>query len=226
MYADYLVEMTIDGQVVWEWRTWEHLDPVMHPITIQDRRSDWTHANVVAETHDGNLVVSFRNISTVVMIERTTGQVVWTLGSPPLAQQHAPLPLPNGSVLLFDNGAHRRDHPGTFSRVLEVDPCTSTIAWEYTDPSLFGFFSPYLGNAQRLTNGNTLICEGCQGRIFEVTPSGDVVWEFVCPYFVNEQFYMRGHGNAAEPRRPVLNKWVFRAFRYTAEEIERARQFS
>ncbi len=226
MYGDYLVEITTDGRLVWEWRSWEHLDPATHPITLQDRRAEWTHANSVAETDDGNLVVSFRNISTVVMIERSTGEIVWELGGPPLAQQHAPLPLPTGNILIFDNGTHRRDHPATFSRVIEVDPRTSAIVWEYTDPALFEFFSPYVGNAQRLANGNTLICEGCHGRIFEVTPSGEVVWEFVSPYFVEEQFFARGLQDAADPRRPVLNNWVFRAFRYTPEEIERARRVS
>ena len=70
IYADYLLEMTTAGQVVWEWRSWEHLAPETHPITLQDRRTEWTHGNTVAETADGNILVSFRNISTVVMIER------------------------------------------------------------------------------------------------------------------------------------------------------------
>jgi uncharacterized protein (UPF0248 family) len=115
------------------------------------------------------------------MIDRASGQIIWELGSPPLAQQHAPRPLPNGNLLIFDNGTHRRDHPAPYSRVIEVDPCSSEIVWEYTDPSLFEFFSPYVGNAQRLANGNTLICEGCYGRLFEVTRTGEVVWEYVNP---------------------------------------------
>jgi hypothetical protein len=86
--------------------------------------------------------------------------------------------------------------------------------WEYQDQSLFDFFSPYISGAQRLPNGNTLICEGCDGRIFEVTPAGQIVWEYVSPYFV------------PEPGRPGLNNWVFRAFRHTPEEIERARLLS
>ena len=45
------------------------------------------------------------------------------------------------------------------------------------------FFSPYMGSVQRLWNGNTLICESAFGRLFEVTPDGDVVWEFVIPDF-------------------------------------------
>jgi len=212
MYADYLVEMTTGGEVVWEWRSWEHLDPATHPMTLQDRRAEWTHGNTVAETAEGHIVVSFRNISTVVMIERPTGKIVWRLGSPPLAQQHDPRPLANGNLLIFDNGTHRRDHPTTFSRVIEVDPRTSAIVWEYADQSLFEFFSPSISGAQRLANGNTLICEGVHGRIFEVTREGEVVWEYVSPHFFHE------------PTGPGLNNWVFRAFRHTAEEIDAARR--
>lgn len=211
IYADYLLEMTTQGQVVWEWRSWEHLDPATHPITPQDHRAEWTHGNTVAETAEGNLLVSFRNISTVVMIERGGGRIVWELGAPPLAQQHDPRPLANGDVLIFDNGTHRRDHPATFSRVIEVDPRNNAIVWEYTDQSLFEFFSPYISGAQRLGNGNTLICEGVHGRIFEVTPGGEVVWEYVNPYFFTE------------PGRPGINNWVFRAFRYSEDEIAAAR---
>jgi len=212
MYADYLLETTTRGEVVWEWRSWEHLDFETEIITQQDRREEWTHGNTVAEMDDGNLVVSFRNICTVVIIDRRTGAIAWKLGGPPLAQQHDPRPLPNGHLTIFDNGTHRRDHPLPYSRVIEVDPRTSTIVWEYHDQSLFDFFSSYISGAQRLANGNTLICEGCHGRIFEVTPEGQIVWEYISPYF------------AFEPGRSGLNNWVFRAFRYTPEQIERARK--
>jgi hypothetical protein len=212
IYADYLIEMTTSGDIVWEWRCWEHMEPEAYPMTLQDHRAEWTHGNTVAETADGNILVSFRNISTVIMIERATGNIVWQLGSPPLAQQHDPRPLPNGNILIFDNGTHRRDRPETFSRVIEVDPRTSAIVWEYSDPALFDFYSPYISGAQRLVNGNTLICEGIFGRLFEVTHAGEVVWEYVSPYF----FEARG--------RPGLNNRVFRAFRYTEDEIAAARR--
>ena len=76
MYADYLVEMTTDGRVVWEWRTWEHLDPETDRITaIQERREEWTHGNGIAELPNGNIVVSFRTISTVIITNEKPGRL-------------------------------------------------------------------------------------------------------------------------------------------------------
>jgi hypothetical protein len=210
MYADYLVEMTTEGKTVWEWRTWEHLDPEADRITaVQDRREEWTHGNGLAELPNGDIVVSFRVISTVIIIDRKTGKIIWKLGAPPLSGQHAPLPLPNGHLLLFDNGPHRLDHPMPFSRVIEVELATKQIVWKYQERRESNFFSPRISNAQRLPNGNTLICEGDFGRFFEVTRDGELVWEYVNPYF----------GEA--PTGP--NNRVFRAYRYSKEEIARAR---
>lgn len=211
MYSDYLVEVTTSGEKVWEWHAWQHLDPATDRITPQDRREEWTHGNTVAELADGNFVVSFRNISTVAIVDRASGRVTRKLGPPMLAQQHDPRPLANGNLTIFDNGTHRQDHPWPFSRVIEVDPRTSAIVWEYREQMPFNFFSPYISGAQRLPNGHTLVCEGCFGRIFEVTAAGEVVWEYVSPHF------------GMSPRFG-LNNFVFRAFRYSGAEIDRARR--
>ena len=47
----------------------------------------------------------------------------------------------------------------------------------------FNFFTPFVGGAQRLPNGNILAVEGLKGRIFEFTPQGDIVWEYMTPFF-------------------------------------------
>jgi hypothetical protein len=206
IYADYLVEMTTAGDVVWRWSSWEHLDPREYPIPfVEDTRAEWTHANAVIELSNGNLMVSFRNISTLIEIERGSGRVIWSLGTPPLSGQHAPTELPNGNVLIFDNGQHRLDDALSFSRVIEVDRASKEIVWKYQDDPVEYFYSSRISNAQRLPNGNTLICEGAFGRIFEVMPDGTLVWEYVNPFF-------DGPSNR-----------VFRAYRYSPQEIERAR---
>jgi hypothetical protein len=77
-----------------------------------------------------------------------------------------------------------------YSRVLEIDPVAMKIVWQYT-PNEAGFlypmdssrfYSPFISGMQRLPNGNTLITEGSNGRVFEVTPDYEIVWEFISPY--------------------------------------------
>ncbi|KHF31639.1 hypothetical protein CM49_06147 [Paenibacillus sp. P1XP2] len=80
----------------------------------------------------------------------------------------------------------RRDH----SRILEINPVTLAIEWQYTPTEAgfqapldsYRFYSPYISSAQRLPNGNTLITEGADGRIFEVTREHELVWEYISPY--------------------------------------------
>jgi hypothetical protein len=72
-----------------------------------------------------------------------------------------------------------------YSRVLEIDPQTLDVVWEYrvdrpdTAKGERKFFSWFISSAQRLPNGNTLIDEGADGRIFEVTQFGEIVWEYI-----------------------------------------------
>jgi hypothetical protein len=154
-------------------------------------------------------MVSFRNISTVARIDRATGKFVWKLGPELLAQQHDPSLLPDGNVLIFNNGTRRQRNPLVFSSVIEVDPASGRIVWEYRDATAIqSFFSSYISGAQRLPNGNTLICEGLTGRIFEVTPQAEVVWEYVNPHFFDAQVFGMSNG-------------VFRAFRYGRERFPR-----
>jgi hypothetical protein len=145
------------GETVWEWRVWDHLDPAEFPIAVPENpRADWTHGNTVVELADGNL----SNISTIVRIDRRSGKVVWTLRSPVVSGQHAPTPLANGNILIFDNGPHRLDQTFPFSRVIEVHPATNEIVWKYQEAFPQNFYSDRISNAQRLPNGNTLINEG------------------------------------------------------------------
>jgi hypothetical protein len=213
MYSDALYEVTPGGEISWEWHAWQHLDPAVDLITAQDERTEWTHANTVSELADDNLLVSFRNISLVAIVDRASGELVWRLGHEVLGQQHDPQELPNGNILIFDNGAHRVDAALNFSRVIEVDRRTHEIVWEYRDDPPHAFFSAYISGAQRLPNGNTLITEGAYGRIFEVTPEGETVWEYVSPYFgswsrIDTSLVGRGQQNP-----------VYRAFRYTPDEL-------
>jgi outer membrane protein assembly factor BamB len=206
MWADVIVEVDSGGNRVWEWHAAEHLDLELDVVTFNDSRDEWSHGNTVVPLDDDRVMFSFRNISTVGIINKSTGDIVWRLGGEVLAQQHDPSLLSNGNILVYDNGSHSAHHALPFSRVVEVDPKTNQVVWEYSDNPAYNFFSPYISGARRLPNGNTLITEGMFGRMFQVTPEGDVVWEYINPYFYEDS------------EHAVVNR-VFRATHYQPEEI-------
>lgn len=76
IYADVVYEVTPQGEIVWTWHAYEHLNPETDIITAQDERHEWSHGNTVGELADGNIVLSFRNISTVVIVDKNTGEII------------------------------------------------------------------------------------------------------------------------------------------------------
>lgn len=174
-----------------------------------------------------NIILDSREANILAIIDKKTGKIVWKIGphydtSEELINlgwiigQHnvhmIPRGLPGeGNILVFDNGGwggYGVPNPGStsgnrnalrdYSRVIEFDPITLKIVWQYT-PKEAGFiipldaarfYSPFISNAQRLPNGNTLITEGSDGRIIEVTKDHEIVWEYISPYDGNDSVKM------------------------------------
>jgi hypothetical protein len=84
-------------------------------------------------------------------------------------------------MLLFDNCGQRNQ-----STIWEFNPVTREVYWYYRGNSRHPFFSAVCGTAQRLPNGNTLITESDNGRVFEVTRDKEIVWEFYNPHRAGE----------------------------------------
>lgn len=184
-----------------------------------------------------NILISSRNANFTAIIDRHTGNIVWEIGptySPrqdgglgpdklprPIDQisgQHGGYMIPEGlpgagDILMLDNqgeGGYPPAHLSALagSRVLEINPVTKQIVWEYnardSGENALAFYTPFIGNVDRLPNGNTLINEGVYGRLFQVTPNGQIVWEYVSPY----------KGDA--PGAPIvghpkaLSNWIYR----------------
>ena len=219
----YIVEITRDKELVWEWRGEEHLDELEALLGpdrwahVMDRATgefacDWAHNNTLQiippnTTYEksgddrftpGNVLVSYRSCDVIAVVERPSGRMVWAWGPGILDGQHKPHMLPSGNVLIFDNGTLRK-----WSRVIELDPLTGRIEWEYAAEPRASFYSAYISSAERLGNGNTLICDGMNARLFEVTAGGEVVWEF------------------RNPRHdPRASRIIYRCQRYSAEYVE------
>lgn len=213
IWADVVVEMNWDGEILWKWSAAEHLAFEDAPLDPHFAREHWPMANTVNQTHDGDLIVGFRSASLVVRINRETNDITWILRAPVVSQQHYPHELENGNVLVFDNGSFRDGVSFPYSRAIEVDPATQQVVWEYKDNPPQNFYSPYMSSASRLPNGNTLIAEGTFGRVFEVTTDGRVVWEYIVPWF---GAFANGVGHDSS-RGP--NNSLFRAYRYSPQDV-------
>jgi hypothetical protein len=209
MYADCVTEVSPTGQTVWEWHAISEMDVEKYPIYPTAKREEYCHGNTVCPLPNGDVIINWRYNNTMVVVDRQNKQVKWDLRDLSYGQQHDVQKLENGNILFFANGALVQDQgPEAGSRIIEIDASTKQVVWQYRGTPPHSFFSWFLGGVQRLSSGNTLICEGAWGRIFEVTPQGETVWEYVSPYFVDKHpAYTAGN-------------YIFRVYRYAAGSPE------
>ena len=125
----------------------------------------------------GDILVSSRDMSLIGILNVEKSQFVWTWGPGFVCGQHQPTLLDNGNIMLLDNGWKKRN----YSRIIELDPVTKEIEWEYKADPKENFFTFGRGSNQRLPNQNTLVTDTCSGRVFEITKDGRIVWEFYNP---------------------------------------------
>jgi hypothetical protein len=187
MWGDVVTEIDPGGSVVREWRSWEHLSTDHHVKCPLESRKEWTHLNSIEITTGGDWLLSFRLTSTIAIVDAQTGDVRWRWGTDVLSHQHHATELEDGHILVFDNGCHRREMP-SFSQIIEIDREGDKIVWRYQGEPILAFYSFMISGCERLPNGNTLITEGATGRLFEITPEGETVWEFVSPWILPSRF--------------------------------------
>lgn len=204
--ADEILEVNRAGDVVWRWRAREHLASFISAELLK-KGGDLTHINSVRELpgnrwhrdgddrfRPGNLLISARNLNRIFIIDRSSGAVTWSYGDE-LDLQHEAIMIPSGSpgagnILLFDNG-YRQTHRYRKSRIIEINPVTNSVVWEYSSEN---FYSPTSGVQQPLPNGNILIGSSRGGRIFEIDRQGRTVWEWTPPFHpVRPLRYPRDH---------------------------------
>jgi hypothetical protein len=213
-----VAEITREKKIIWEWKSYEHFDIETDIECPLANRLVWGYTNSVDVFPNGDVLLSFRHFNTVAIIERKTGDIVWRWGKEGLlGHQHCASILHNGNILIFDNGLHRKpckpDHPHEISsfevsRAVEVNRFTDEVVWEYIDPGHL-MFTNFCGSAQRLPNGNTLMCESRTGTFYEVTYDKDIVWKYQSPFVI---------------QRPEIWGWkelrlIFQAHRY-GEDFE------
>jgi hypothetical protein len=190
-YEDVILKISPDGQI---------LDEISIPLALKSLPGimkqktdafDPTHLNdvepvsaeVAAELPmlaSGDLLVSLRDISTIVAIDPSTKAAKWAMVGR-FRRQHDPDLLPGGRMMVFDNLGGSDPAACGESRILEFDVITWQETWRYDGCDGHRFESEVWGVQQALPNGNVLLTESFGARVFEVTRDkpARIVWEYV-----------------------------------------------
>ncbi|HJN95057.1 MAG TPA: arylsulfotransferase family protein [Gammaproteobacteria bacterium] len=196
-----LYEVNAEGEVVWEWHAYNHLD--LNRWSPATPEGDWLHVNSMAPIPEnkwydagderfkpGNILLNARNINTMYIIDKNSKQVVWEGThnyNGGMSHSHEPEMIEKGrpgagNIILFDNGLFttNRVHTGQ-TYIVELNPVTWDVVWVYETEGYANikFFSKTMGSQKRLPNGNTFIAEDNTGRLFQVKPDKSIVWEYV-----------------------------------------------
>ena len=197
LYEDYLVILSPDGELIKEVsfldlfansQTHKHILEQFrrNPVGGDTPAGDMTHPNAFELIPDklvgklpflkkGHILVSFRNLSMLAMIDPENEMITWSMYLP-ARFQHDPRFLSDGTVILFDNEGHVG--PEGRSRVIRVDLLTSEILWSYAGTIEEPLYSAYHSSVDPLPNGNVLITESLAGRLLEVTSDGEIAWDY------------------------------------------------
>jgi len=192
---DMLVQVSPDGEVLREISTLAALYESGYQGVLSTPAKllnwDFNHLNDVEELsaelapafpmfNPGDLLISLRNFNLVVVVDGKTEKIKWHFRHP-LIRQHDPDFEPDGRIVIFDNNDDTTAD-GRFwgrSRLISVDPATKDYEVIYPLAAETEFYTQTAGKHQLLPNGNRLIIEANAGRLFEVTPDGDIVWDWV-----------------------------------------------
>ncbi|HUF40182.1 MAG TPA: arylsulfotransferase family protein [Anaerolineales bacterium] len=186
VYDNVIQLQDTDKNVLFEWHGIDHFDPLDSYVNLANSPSDYIHANAIEMDLDGNLLLSSRHLSEITKIDLSTGDIIWRLGGKNneftftndigFSYQHDIRRLANGNISLFDNGnQHSPPHSRAVEYALDEVGMTVNLVWKYpADTSLFG---PFMGNMQRLDNGNTLIGWGGLPMFTEALADGTKTYE-------------------------------------------------
>jgi hypothetical protein len=181
-------EVDVNKNLVFEWRSWDHFEITdASTLDLTAPVIDYVHCNAIESDVDGHILISSRHLDEITKIDRQTGDIIWRMGGSQneftlvgdvqwYSRQHSIRRTASGTVTIFDNGNLNTPQE---SRVVEYDldeaNKVATLVWEFRQTP--AVYAPHTGNAQRLSNGNTLISWGPLGIVTEVRPDGTKAFE-------------------------------------------------
>lgn len=196
-----VVEYDAEKNIVFYWRSVDHIPIENSYANLKQPSIAFTHFNKATLDRDGALLVSCKPLSSILKIDRLSGDIVWTLGGKGndfqfvgeheenaptyFSSQHDPTRLANGNLMIFDNGSqHKPQYSRCVEYALDEENMVAEMVWEYRrSPDVYGKGN---GSCQRFDNGSTLVgwgdasTEGGPGAT-EIDSEGETVFEMNFP---------------------------------------------
>jgi hypothetical protein len=175
-----------DGMVLFEWSPFDHFAiEDLDPAERAGANVNWTHGNAIDLEPDGNLLISFRSLSEITLVDTRTGAVRWRMGGranqftftgamPPFRHQHGVRTAGPGRITLLDNLG---EPGGSRAERYVVDEETRTVQLDGSATPAPATVAQLGGTTQQLPGGRALVAFGNGGRVQEFDAAGGIVWE-------------------------------------------------
>ena len=162
------IQEVLDGKVVWEFQSieneflYDYCDEENRKIMTYEPCLDYIHFNSMQiDPADGNLVCSFRNIDSIIKLDRKTGKVIWILGGngdefglteqQKFSKQHSISFISDHSILIFDNGYKNEK---TRILIINIDEKNKTIK-KFNDYDL-NMYASRMGSIQSINEESNI----------------------------------------------------------------------
>lgn len=188
-------ELDKNKNVIFQWRTIDHFNITdTQGQNLTAANVDPFHCNAISVDPDGNILLSTRHLSEITKIDVGTGDIIWRLGgnnnqftfvndSIGFTWQHDIRRLANGDITLMDNAnLSTPDYSRAVEYQLDEVNKIATLVWQFRHTP--DVYNEYMGNVQRLPDGNTIIGWGGAHTpaVTEVMPGGGTAFEMTFPY--------------------------------------------
>ena len=195
-----LLQYNAAGKVIWHWTEKGHFSKqtIFEHTTPSSIATDGTHLNSFFYDEKADaFLVSLRNISRIVKIDKKTGNIIYQFGQHLIndttilnktdavfSRQHSAMLLPDNNIMFYNNNADAANktsisYPHIVMLTQPLNGADAKVVWDYecVTPQYPKGLRAREGYATLLPNNNILVCMGGENRIFEITKNKKTVWE-------------------------------------------------
>jgi len=195
LMGDGIVVYDENGEKIWRWNIFDHIEPDKEQYLIRD---DWSHGNGIDIDSDGNYLISFRNFDQIWKINSISGDVMWRLGKggdfnldnkDVFYQQHAIHKVNKSQYMLFDNGSseYRKSSRALVFSLDEINKKFNHEKSMFLPDNLFTFKQ---GSVYLIDDENYLFSSSVNNKTIISDSSGKILWNLSSDHSFYRVYYI------------------------------------